>query len=285
MGPDEVDTKAAELAKIAAEKDKLAGLANEIIARLKEHTLRERELAGVAGESEPALATVTAPGTVVGQSSNLSDALFAADKPDNGEKLVVTPAKIANDLPSGMAITNDDVKILAVQSAIAQPEGIVLKSKVQQDALAIAIEKANKPAEIMQELSKIKPTAPGKALRASADKLAYHLIPPEFDEILAAVCHYGAQKYTPRNFELGLPPDDLIRGSMSHLNFMRRGEWLDRESLLPHAAHAAWNMLVFAMQHARGLEAIPEPTVEGYNSLQFSDQMILPRLALSLIHI
>jgi Domain of unknown function (DUF5664) len=92
---------------------------------------------------------------------------------------------------------------------------------------------------------------PGTAVREQAGKLPYHLIPPEFNVFMALVLQYGANKYAARNFEKGLPMEDLLRGAEAHLTKLKMGELLDGESGLPHAVHAAWNLLTFAMQGAR----------------------------------
>lgn len=87
-------------------------------------------------------------------------------------------------------------------------------------------------------------------------KLPVHIVPAEFNLILAAILEYGANKYAPHNFEKGMDPDDLLRGAESHLMAMKAGTLYDPESGLPHAGHAAWNLLTFAMQMMR------EPSLE-----------------------
>ena len=99
------------------------------------------------------------------------------------------------------------------------------------------------------------PLLPSAGMRHSG-KLPVHLVPAEFNLLLTAVLEYGAQKYNPHNFEKGMDPDDLLRGAESHLMAMKAGALYDPESGLPHAGHAAWNMLTFAMQMMR------EPAME-----------------------
>ena len=82
-------------------------------------------------------------------------------------------------------------------------------------------------------------------------KLPVHLVPPEYNLLLSAILEYGAQKYSDHNFEKGMDFDDLLRGAESHLMAMKAGVIYDPESGLPHAGHAAWNMLTFAMQMMR----------------------------------
>lgn len=97
------------------------------------------------------------------------------------------------------------------------------------------------------------PIVAGTAMREQG-KIAYHLVPPEFNAQLALVCTIGAQKYAPMNFEKGLPIDDLIRAIESHLVKLKAGELYDIESKQLHTAHIAWNALVFGMQMMRAPE-------------------------------
>jgi hypothetical protein len=106
------------------------------------------------------------------------------------------------------------------------------------------------------EVSKHPATGKNMA-RREGGKLPYHLIPPEFPLLLALVLDYGVDKYAPRNYEKGLPFDDLLRGAESHLNALKAGVTHDNESGLPHAAHAAWALLAVGMQMLR------EPKLEG----------------------
>jgi len=87
-------------------------------------------------------------------------------------------------------------------------------------------------------------------------KLPVNLVPAEFNLLLSVILEYGAKKYAPHNFEKGMDPDDLMRGAESHLMAIKAGALYDPESGLPHAGHAAWNLLTFAMQMMR------EPSLE-----------------------
>lgn len=107
--------------------------------------------------------------------------------------------------------------------------------------------------EALRENARIKATGPGMAMRESG-KLPYHLIPPEFSMVLAAVLQNGTEKYAARNYEKGLPLEDLLRGMEAHLLAIKAGEIYDRESDLPHAAHLAWAALTFSMQMLRSPE-------------------------------
>lgn len=94
------------------------------------------------------------------------------------------------------------------------------------------------------------PTPVAPAVRVGG-KLPYHLVPAEYSMLMAAVLQHGAGDYPVRGFEKGYPIDDLIRGAEAHLTAIKGGEMVDAESGLPHAAHAAWNMLALATQLLR----------------------------------
>jgi hypothetical protein len=84
-------------------------------------------------------------------------------------------------------------------------------------------------------------------------KLArYDLIPPEALDALAKVYGHGAHKYEDRNWEKGYSWGLCFAAMMRHAWAFWRGEETDRESGLPHLAHAAWHcftLMTFAQTH------------------------------------
>jgi Domain of unknown function (DUF5664) len=82
---------------------------------------------------------------------------------------------------------------------------------------------------------------PGK--RYDVGKLRYDLLPPDALEQLVLVYTKGAEKYADRNWEKGMSWSRCFGPLMRHAWAFWRGEELDRESGLPHMAHAAWNCL------------------------------------------
>lgn len=78
------------------------------------------------------------------------------------------------------------------------------------------------------------------ARKYDQDKLRFDLIPAYPLEALAAIYTFGANKYQDRNWEKGIKWSRIFAAIMRHLWAMWRGEWLDPESNMPHAAHAAW---------------------------------------------
>lgn len=74
-------------------------------------------------------------------------------------------------------------------------------------------------------------------------KLQLNLIPPEVIEMLGEIYTYGANKYGAGNWEKGFEEGRLIAAGRRHDLAIAKGERLDPDSGLSHAAHAAWNYL------------------------------------------
>ena len=70
------------------------------------------------------------------------------------------------------------------------------------------------------------------------EKLPYHLLPPELMEGIAAVLQFGARKYAPRNWELGMSWSRPFSALMRHMWAWWRGEKADPETGMSHLWHA-----------------------------------------------
>ena len=70
------------------------------------------------------------------------------------------------------------------------------------------------------------------------EKLPYHLLPPELMEGVATVLQFGARKYAPRNWELGMSWSRPFSALMRHMWAWWRGEKADPETGLSHLWHA-----------------------------------------------
>jgi hypothetical protein len=85
----------------------------------------------------------------------------------------------------------------------------------------------------------------------AAQRGGFHLIPWRAIECLAAVYEYGARKYAPNSWrevprdpDTGEEPiDRYFNALMRHLIDFKKGEWMDKESELPHLYHALWNVI------------------------------------------
>lgn len=69
-------------------------------------------------------------------------------------------------------------------------------------------------------------------------KPRYDLVPPEALELWVEGLTHGANKYEDRNWEKGLKWGRIFGAAMRHMWAWWRGEWLDKDSKLPHLALA-----------------------------------------------
>ncbi|HIP58739.1 MAG TPA: hypothetical protein EYH00_05495 [Archaeoglobus profundus] len=85
-----------------------------------------------------------------------------------------------------------------------------------------------------------------KGLKYDDGKLRYDLIPPKALEELAKVITYGAKKYKPNSWR-NVEPYRYEAALFRHIQEWRKGNKIDKESGLPHLAHALAN-LVFLIE-------------------------------------
>jgi len=78
-----------------------------------------------------------------------------------------------------------------------------------------------------------------KAVKHDSDKPKFDLLPWEALESVAHVMTYGAAKYGAHNWRAGLEWGRLFGACLRHMSAYWRGEDNDKESGLPHLAHAA----------------------------------------------
>lgn len=79
-------------------------------------------------------------------------------------------------------------------------------------------------------------------MKFDTSKLRYDLIPTSTTKALAQVLTYGAKKYKPNNWQNVDDPDRYVAALFRHIEAWRDGEKLDKESGLPHLAHALTNV-------------------------------------------
>lgn len=78
-----------------------------------------------------------------------------------------------------------------------------------------------------------------EAVKHDSDKPKFDLLPWEALESVAHVMTYGAAKYGAHNWRAGLEWGRLFGACLRHMSAYWRGEDNDKESGLPHLAHAA----------------------------------------------
>lgn len=82
-----------------------------------------------------------------------------------------------------------------------------------------------------------------------AGKLGTHLLPTAPLESIARVLDFGAAKYAPNNWRKGLAYSRVYGAILRHLWSWWRGEDNDRETGLPHLAHAGCEILFLLDYH------------------------------------
>jgi hypothetical protein len=80
---------------------------------------------------------------------------------------------------------------------------------------------------------------PDKFVKADDNKSRYDLLPPEMLEETAQVLTFGAEKYSARNWELGMQWSRPFGAMMRHMWAWWGGEDKDPETGYSHLAHAA----------------------------------------------
>lgn len=80
-------------------------------------------------------------------------------------------------------------------------------------------------------------------LKFDANKPRFDLIDPWFEEDVAKVLTMGAAKYAENNWKLNTDINRYIGALQRHLNEIKKGEYIDDESLLQHTAHLGCNAM------------------------------------------
>lgn len=93
-------------------------------------------------------------------------------------------------------------------------------------------------------------------------KLRYDLLPFDALEEVVRVISMGAAKYGDRNWEKGLSFGRLIAATLRHVSAYAMGQDKDKESGLPHMAHAATNCLFLIAYSIRRLGRDDRSTVK-----------------------
>lgn len=93
---------------------------------------------------------------------------------------------------------------------------------------------------------------PGEGRKYDANKTPYELIPFDALESVAEVLRYGAEKYSPRNWERGFHWSRVFSSTLRHLFAFFRGEDTDAETGHSHLAHAATNIFFLLAFQLRG---------------------------------
>lgn len=89
-----------------------------------------------------------------------------------------------------------------------------------------------------------------EGIKHDVDKLRYELLPVKPIEDIVRVLTFGSKKYKDDNWKHVKPFEDrYYAAALRHITAWRKGEILDRETGLPHLAHATC-CLVFLLEGA-----------------------------------
>lgn len=88
-------------------------------------------------------------------------------------------------------------------------------------------------------------------VKHDAEKARWDLFPFDVLDDVAKVLTLGANKYTDRNWETGMRWGRPLAATFRHISAWAQGEELDKESGLPHLAHALCELLFVAAYEKR----------------------------------
>ena len=97
-------------------------------------------------------------------------------------------------------------------------------------------------------------------------KIPYDLLPPELLEGTAAVLRFGATKYAPRNWELGMAWSRPFAALMRHMWAWWKGEKADPETGMSHLWHASCCLAFLIAYEQRKIGADDRPI--AYNAVE-----------------
>ncbi len=92
-----------------------------------------------------------------------------------------------------------------------------------------------------------------EGIKLDQGKPRMDLLPMDSLVEVARVLSFGANKYAPRNWELGMDWGRLQGALLRHLAAWDQGQNLDPETGLPHLAHMACNALMLLALAQRGV--------------------------------
>jgi hypothetical protein len=102
-------------------------------------------------------------------------------------------------------------------------------------------------------------TAAANARKDDTGKAPYHLLAPEMLEGTAAILDFGAHKYGPRNWELGMAWSRPFSALMRHMWSWWRGDRADPETGMSHLWHAACCLMFLMAYEQRRIGADDRP--------------------------
>lgn len=109
---------------------------------------------------------------------------------------------------------------------------------------------------------KLDPSTWTAGVKHDSEKPRMDLLDPWALEGLAAVLTFGANKYSAHNWRGGIHYSRLVAALERHLGAIKKGEYLDGESGLPHIDHlgCCWMFLSNEMKTKQEMDDLWKPS-------------------------
>jgi len=101
--------------------------------------------------------------------------------------------------------------------------------------------------------------------RHNSGKPRFTLISPYAMSGLVDVLGHGAKEYGDRNWEKGLPVEEILDSMNRHQNSLMKGELIDKDSGLPHADHILCNAMFLSHFYHRRIDLFQQLIERGAN--------------------
>ena len=124
-----------------------------------------------------------------------------------------------------------------LQNRTAEAADVVLACGVSLGVAQTCIDRIGTPREVFAREALTGQVKEGR--KDDGGKVPYHLLAPEFLDATAQVLKFGANKYSERNWELGMDWSRPFSALMRHMWAWWRGEQTDPETGMSHLWHGA----------------------------------------------
>ena len=85
-----------------------------------------------------------------------------------------------------------------------------------------------------------------KGLRYNTGKRKWSLVHFQSFELMIEVLEFGAKKYAPKNWQLGMDKSEILESLQRHVARLFDGEEIDKESGLHHIGHIMCNAMFYS---------------------------------------
>lgn len=145
--------------------------------------------------------------------------------------------------PNPKDTSADRVDYYGTAKTITTEEGVsVTISDVDEGARVTTLADVAAHYAAEEAAAKAQPTEQSGAMREKRDAIPYDLVPfQEITDAFSRVAEFGARKYAPWNWSLGLKRVQLCGSLLRHVFAYIRGQDRDPESGLLHTDHILWN--------------------------------------------